>query len=405
MPGVPCHGGVDRYEHRGAVVILPAWQRVALLGGARAWTPESLGAALAWWGEAIDVGATLVKAAQPVPNDWDMEAANTAAYTAVGAISLSKVARGAGKAMRLTLAAAGNWARQNSKLTSGNRYTASFDGHGDGTSSIGLGDAANGVRFGTSTASTDWQTINGEGTCGNADMALQTVGGGAANWCEIDNISFTNLSRVRWNPRAGTLGGYLSQATAAAQRWIAALGAGYGLKSDGVADYDAISLTAAQCKVLHAATGYSMAVAILPDAGAAGVDVIWDTCGHAAAGVGITLAYDGTNQKVTFQVANGSGTWHIDASTANGSALKGAAHVIDLAWDSATGYTLAVDGVAVTGASVGAASAADATYALQEGRNGAAAEYYAGVIGSKIWATGKVSMTQARAWLQKEVGL
>lgn len=175
-------------------IIQPPWLDWALR--LPAWTPASLPSLAAWY-EAVDVDATLVKAVQPSINSLGTWTAG-ANWSVLGEVATHT-------------AGVTDSILQYASLITGNRYSTNWDllTRTAGEVSLDLGGAA--VYRTTPGSYSEEATALGTyfGWTG-----LSTFAGSVGNLGTL-----TNLSRTRWNPKAGSLGGYLSQATATAQPW------------------------------------------------------------------------------------------------------------------------------------------------------------------------------------------
>jgi hypothetical protein len=109
-------------------------------------------------------------------------------------------------------------------------------------------------------------------------------------------------------PNRGTLGGNIAQGTAGNQPSASTLNARRAGLFDGVDDYYASSLAAAQYKALHDGS-VDNTVAFVCNCGAGAAQICWATA-SAAAMVGLYIDYVGSvgNKNFRFQLYNGSGT-------------------------------------------------------------------------------------------------
>jgi hypothetical protein len=221
----------------------------------------------------------------------------------------------------------------------------------------------------------------------------------AGMWAEFRNIFCRNISVASITCK-GSLGN-LGQATPASMPWLSDVDAPKSvlvngknvLYFDGAAGH-AVSSGAASTHPYHKAAGFTFTTAYYIDAAAAGTDTLLDTCNAAAANVGITIEYDATNTQIVVKVANGSGGFEVEKATGAASVAKGAWHVVTISWSQAGGVRILVNAAAaVTAASGGAASAADATATLQVGRTSGGANFLHGALGSPLIRVGAVSDT------------
>lgn len=368
-------------------------------GGRRIWTPASVPSLAAWY-EARDVPAVLEPAVQPALVDGDMEAIGTAAWTGIlsGVPTKEPGAHSGSQCLRVT----GSGYAKQTVLVNGNTYRVKGWFRGDGAASprvyLGSTVLVNG------TSSNTWQYFDAIATSNSDYLALYTVIG-AGSYAEFDDITIENLSRTRWTPTAGSLGGYLEQTTAAQQFWASTdtIGTHFAVEFDGTADHN-VSSAAASAWPLHKAAGATVAFAFQPAAVGAGVDTIYDTCDGTATNHGVTIDYDTAAETLRVLVANGSGTFAVDDTVA---CATGVDHYVELFWSSA-GYSLRVDGgVAVTGAITGALSASDATATLQQGRKSGGSDFYQGLLGeTQIYLAGSATIAaKAGASIKAEYGL
>jgi hypothetical protein len=230
-----------------------------------------------------------------------------------------------------------------------------------------------------------------------------------AGYAEFDDLSLSNLSILTLTPRltsAAFAGLTFAQASAAWMPWAGTtkINTNQAVQMDGTADFDAGSLAVASYKGFHAAVGSSFCAVIAPDTTSTGERVILDSCNATNAGHGIYFAFDAANQRILFKVGNGSGTWLIDAATANGSCTRNATHVVDVVWSEAGGYSVVIDGgSATTGASSGSASTSNPA-GFRRGATTGGANFFAGRHGPIVALTGAATAeiagirTALRTW-------
>lgn len=360
------------------------------LSGGGIWTPAAV-TPYSW----LDPGSGLARNTQPTPDDWDMETAGVALWTAyAGANStLSKVAGYAGsQALRIDRVNNPFGARQDAKLVSGNRYSLSVSHRGTALTAQWLpGISSASIAL---PASATWITTSGEKTADGINHAFLSFDVTAGAWFEVDSLAVANLSLASWTPRAGTVLTPVAQATAASMQWRTDIAGKYGVRGDGTAD-QSTSGAAAAAYPLH--KGCLVGLTVNTDTAAAGNDYLIDTLGDDAAAVGVGIYHDATNSLIGFRVGNGSGAYVVDATAA---CSKNATHAAVCSYDG-TDYAIYIDGVAVTtGAGVGAASAADASNALRIGaRSGVAALWHQGAIGQIVLAPYSAAQSALSAWL------
>jgi len=150
---------------------------------------------LAAWYEAVDEPATLVRATQPVVSDWT----TGTGWSGSGEMGPYTHSGGAGD-LTQALGIVGNRVQVTYTISSRTAGTLTFSA---GTTA--------GTARSTNATFTEDLTV--------ADNTTLTFAADAAFDGTVTITSVVNLTRTRWNPKAGSLGGYLSQATAAAQPW------------------------------------------------------------------------------------------------------------------------------------------------------------------------------------------
>ena len=232
----------------------------------------------------------------------------------------------------------------------------------------------------------------------------------AASDAVIDNCATnaTNLS-VKTVTCKGNLGN-LTQATAANMPWDSDVDAPTSVLvngkrvvySDGAADH-CVSSGAASTHPYHKAAGFTYVEVVRPDTAAAGTDTLVDSCNATGTNVGITVEYDATNQQVVVKVANadGGGTFVVNQASGAGTVPKAGWTRVAVSWSQAAGVIIRTDENApVTAASVGAASAADATATLQYGRTSGGANFYFGGRAGMLIKTGAATSDQLGQWLE-----
>jgi hypothetical protein len=152
---------------------------------------------------------------------------------------------------------------------------------------------------------------------------------------------------------------------------------------DGTNDHVKAS-TAADWKCLHDGTGFAIFVEFHVLSGTTGSRALIDTFNGTGANVGIGIAVDATNQKLSIQVANG-GANIINYAGVNGECLNGVKHMLTMTYSEGrtpTEFEIRLDGVTVaSGNSSAAPSASDPFGALAIGAlTGAAGGFMRGPI-------------------------
>jgi hypothetical protein len=162
-----------------------------------------------------------------------------------------------------------------------------------------------------------------------------------------------------------------------------------------------VAAGAASTYPMHKSAGFTCAFVFRPDAAAAGVDTVIDTCNAANGSHGICVQYDAANAQIVVKVANGSGTWVIDKGTGAATVAANVWHRVAITWSAAGGVSIRInDAAAVTEASVGAASANDATATLQLGRRSGGADFLHAEIGALIYIIGAKTDANMLKWLK-----
>jgi hypothetical protein len=362
------------------------------------WTPAKLGGTYLLTQN--DAAAGVTYAAQPnaVALDLDMEAAGVAAWTPTNATrtkvggaqpdggSQALQVLGTGAGVGFVVSAAGG-------LIQFNRYLSTGWARGDGVAFPRLS-SASAVMWWDGTTSAAWQAILSEQTTDNVQFLLQVRSGiQSTEWA---SINFKNLSATTLNC-LGSLGN-LAQATAANMGWTSDPLAPTSIPRngrrvlyfDGTADHYVNSIAAAN-HPYHKADGFVFSRAYRPDNAVAGTDTLVDTCNATNTNHGVTVEYDAANQQIVVKVANGSGAFVISKATGANSCTKNAWHVVSVSWSEAAGVRILIDGAAaVTEASVGAASANNATATLQDGRLSGNTNFLHGAVGDLYMRVGWV---------------
>lgn len=260
----------------------PAWIPMPLSRlAASLWTPASLPSLAAWY-EAVDTDATLVKATQTSPTGWS--------GTNWSGSGLGPYTHTAGSTTALAHA---------SLVIVGNRCQTIFtvSGRTAGSVTFYAGTTAGTART-TNATFTEDLTVAGNTT--HSFVPSSDFDG------VVTVVAVYNLSRTRWNPRAGSLGGYLEQATATRQPWWG------GTAIHFVDDRLASTLTA-DLAFLHNGTGGTVFEVVTFDS-VSGVNVVCGTNSAYAFGVG-WLWYNNAGAFSSF-VNNGSGSHSFSLTTA-----------------------------------------------------------------------------------------
>jgi hypothetical protein len=405
-----CLSGAPVYTPRGADGIGIGIGIGLPFGGRRsAWTPEKLvQPGDSWLWADLDATGAVKLNTQPPLVDGDMEAVGVGAWVPNNAILTKEAGSPSGigsQVLRVKRAGSSSFARQIIKIV-GNYYVVTGYARGDGSNAPAIL-RGNGFLGGmwAGTKSTIWQTISGEGIeLYGTDFVLY-AGAVDTHWTEYDDLNLRNLS-VNSVTCKGNLGN-LVQATEANMPWLSDADAPTSVRlntkrvlySDGVADHS-VSSGAASTHSYHKAAGFTYTEVIRPDTAAAGTDTLIDTCDAAAANVGITVEYDATNTQIVVKVANASGTFVVEEASGAGTVPKAAWTRVAVSWSAAAGVIIRTDEDApVTAASVGAASAADATATLQFGRTSGGANYFHGGRCGMLLKTGAQTSDNLGKWL------
>lgn len=378
----------------------------------RVWTLASLTSFAAHY-PAIDVPATLVKATAVVDRDFAMEEAGVGFWSGYNGGTPSKVADPrTGSSGAQSLLGTGDGTAYSGVVNSismitGNTYYVT----GWLTSASKLQIVLNGIPVYNAIPGTSWVYFANADNASGPSLVFRMPAAGAGETFGADDLTVANMSLTRWNPAAAigpsVVGGYLSIATASSQPSAAIdkIGTHFAVRFDaagyGGPDYYVHS-AAASAWPLH--RGATVVFTLQPGSTGAGVDTLFDQCNANASNVGWTLDYDTAAQTLRLLVANGTGTFAVNASIA---CAKGASHYVEIYWSSA-GYSLRVDGgAATTGAITGALSAADATSTLNVGRKTSDTEHYQGLLGdvALALAADPSGSVQAGALLKTEYGL
>ena len=278
-------------------------------------------------------------------------------WTAVGA-TLSNV----GDMLKVQgLGVSAPYAYKAASEVTGNRYRISGYAFGDGTNGVPSYSEEPWAARWSGTNSTLPQVVSAEFTATGTGVRLYgsagTTAGAFALW---QSIVAQNLSLKAWRSFYGSAGGQMVQATATAMPWNS-----NGLVRSATSDYFTSSLAAGAFSQLHVTAGCAISGEVYVDGGGVGYQTAVDNCAWNAANVGVSIVVDATNTRLSFLVANGTGVAHINALTAAGTFSLGTKHAVTIAWSSASGYSIWIDGAApTTGAVVGVASAANPTNQL-----------------------------------------
>lgn len=371
------------------IPVYPPWLGWALSTGG-IWTPASLPSLAAWY-EAVDEDATLVKATAPpaiVNGDF---AAGTTGWTldAGWSVGSGVASHAAGVGDYITPDAI------NLNTISGNRYAWDWD--------VAAFTSGAGFRWYVGT-SLGFQTVPGtyseEATVSSVAFQLY---GASTTIGSVDNFrNLRNLTRTRWNPTAGSLGGYLSQATATAQPWwdSTAFG-GLGALKFTAEDSVASSLSAASWKALHkSATIFIPFYSSASDA----VQYLFDTLVVASTNHGIAFWFDGSAERVYCRIGNGSGTYVLNSASAGSSVAKSTPHLAELSIGAT--YEVMVDGVSLLSGSLVGLSTSDPASTLRLG--GPASNSIVGNLGEPVIALGQITAAErlsTRTYLAAKHGI
>ena len=175
------------------------------------------------------------------------------------------------------------------------------------------------------------------------------------------------------------------------------------VRGDGTADCLDSNAAASVWKFMHLAAGSSFVVVFRADAASANDNEIFDTCTRGGGNVGQMLSFDAAAYRLEWRVANGLGAYHFALATTAAGVAKNVWHVVAGAWDSATGYSLRINGGApFTGATAGAASAADPAATLRLlARDTVAANWFRGDVAALGLYAGRISdasLTRLERW-------
>ncbi len=343
-----------------------------LSSGSPPWTPAALSPTL-WLGAYEEARAT--KAAQPVLVDGDMEAAGTAAWNPVRCVLTKETGapHSGVRSLRLTVNSDAyiQYANQ-SILTVGHRLSLAAYAKTDSSRSVIVGD--NVVSPTAKTIGTAWDTVAKEWTCAHKALLLgaDTIPIGA--WVEFDDLTLANLSITSYTPKIGAA---LTQATATAMPWAAAL----GMMFDG----DLMPWGgAADAKCMHTGDGGSLGWQYRPTTLKAENRIV-ATAATAVGNVGVTVSCTNANT-IRVRVMNGGAAYDYDSGdVACAIAINTTYTMVLRVATGAGGVSLRVNGVEVISGALTAPSAANATTGLMFGGDAAgAASNVTGYIGKGL---------------------
>lgn len=319
-----------------SLIVAPPWMDYALR--LPAFTPASLSSLLAWY-QAVDVDATLVKATQPTLTNGGFDS-DTSGWSPVNATLTRETTdpiEGAGN-LRVTRNGGFCSATQSNQIV-GNRYKlARWWGR--------AGTAAYVRALTTQISAASWTlTEDEEYTAASTNLSLYASCALDGEYGEFDGLEgFENLTRVRWNPNAGSLGGYLSQGTATQQFWSGTLG-GRGCVI-GADDNANSSLAASAWRCLHDGTGCTVVFSFYPTANG----VLLDSRRTRAAGrAGIQI--NGGPSGVLVQVDNNVAVAVVEIAY-SGTVVPSAWNHAVFRMSTAAGYSLRVNGTEVASGSL-----------------------------------------------------
>jgi hypothetical protein len=297
------------------------------------WTPASLPSLAAWY-EAVDVDATLVKAVQPVLANGEFATASDWSGT--------NWTVGSGYAVHTPGAV--NSLLQSGVAIIGNRYALDWN-----VAAITAGVVISEIGAGASRSVPGTYSEEGDNVNGNIRFLVSSPCDCSLDWVR----NFTNLSRTRWNPTAGSLGGYLSQATATDQPWWD----GTGLRFDGVADGLTASFAPAGLNLLHNSSECHYFVVHRGES--ADYEPLINTV--LGANPGVFIRRKGSSDSYQVYVYDGSG-YTVSATTAANYPAN-ATRLVEWHKDGAGGWSLWVDGASAASGSGVTFPGGDATVA------------------------------------------
>lgn len=182
------------------ITSLPAWRAMALRG---VFSPtQSLIAQFGGFWADPNYPNALGMVGGPANLDWNMEAAGTASYTSeLGAVLTKETGTPHGGAQCLRCTGATN-AGAYQVGNSGNRLSVSQWMRVDAPGTLARFGNLTNISGNNNCTSTSWAEIVCEGTLASAGMRIvQMASSGAANYCEVDDVSITNLSALSLTPR------------------------------------------------------------------------------------------------------------------------------------------------------------------------------------------------------------
>jgi hypothetical protein len=247
------------------VIVLPRYASYALRGVLEQFAPSDLASLLAWY-RAVDVPATLVPATQP-------SITNPTFDSPTGWVTQPNWTITGGKAVASSASFQSTYQLSVGAVV-GNRYTVSVDTtRTAGTFNTRLGSGLvtpSSSTGGVYTAEGDWTTDG-----------IFYLEGRSSFIGTVDNPALVNLSRVRWNPEAGSLSTYLSQSTAASQPWWD--GDGVRFVGDYYYQIDASVVQPIHAFVVTKPTSIGAAAYILDGASTNSMGLYLDSAGTTAA--------------------------------------------------------------------------------------------------------------------------
>lgn len=329
------------------MIVAPPWVRWAL------GTPRSIAsvAGLGEWYEVQDTPAILVPATQPTIVNSDFSSwsgDNPAGWTVSESAPhvITESALGARFVTDGTYVACYQLA-----LITGNRY------RGD----LVISAASAGALYLPTIGGASHSAVGSYSDYGDAASAASTVSrvGGMASDITVRSLGFTNLSRVRWNPRAGSYGGYLSNATATQQPWY----------RDGLlfasGDVIVTSLAKTYHDSAHTGAGGTIAAKVKPT-DLSGYRVIASTSDIDFANTGVSV-YGYTGGKIGIFVGNGSGSAAAYSGLSAAGVLSVGVTARIVARISAASVVVRVNGVDVLSGSLSSPSAGTSTRSMALG--------------------------------------
>lgn len=343
----------------------------------RRWTPAS-DPLLAAWYEAVDVPATLVRATQASPTGW--------AGASWAGSGLGPYTHTAGSTTALVHAAL---------LIVGNRCQTIFtvSGRTAGTVTFYAGTTAGTAR---STNATFTEDLTVAGNTTHSFVPSVDFDG------VVTVVAVYNLARTRWNPTAGSLGGYLANPTAAEQPWWDGMGV------RGIDDWVDSSLAASAWKLLYDGSGVTWWAVVRPTTLVNGRYIFGtQTLATSNHGCAVNVYADGG---VRLLEANGT-EFNINATSAAGVLANGVTTILigrDLAgsnYEVYAGGTKIIDATPTT-----ARSSSDPTSTLallSQGGGGSASYTFDGtILDFGVVSSWRDDLAVARlgVWLRDNVG-